>query len=180
MPALLSFTSYAPHSISAESYTAERLTSRREEGRATGDSWTRQATWSPSQTGFLDTENRLLLTRTEKLLPAIWRDWQLKQAHWQSSADATDALLRLGQLLHVVPLDATAVSAGFTYEQSLYVRAELPGAGGGTLYAEVNLGEDADAAEDTFVAIRQHRQEKWAISGPFASVWGHLQQHLNA
>lgn len=128
---------------------------------------------------LLDTETRLLLTRTEKLLPGLWQEWYTKQAYL-TGIDAQDAFMRIRRLLLTVPLVATTLSAGFTYEQSIYVRAELPGLAGGTLYMEINLGDDADSAEDSFVSIRQNKQEKWSISGPFGQVLVKVRHHLSA
>ena len=86
----------------------------------------------------------------------------------------------MAAVLCAVPLAATGLSAGFTYEQSLYVRAELPAAIGGTLYVEVNLGPDADEAEDTFISVRQHRQERWSVSGDFAQALQQMARHFLA
>lgn len=87
-------------------------------------------------------------------------------------------MFRLASLLNAVPL--AAATAGFTYEQSMYIRAELLGEGGGTLYVEVNLGDDADETKDMFASIRQDKQESWAASGPFAQVLAKLHYCLSA
>ena len=141
--------------------------------RATG-MW---GTPAPRPAPQVDTRERLLLTRFEKLLPLAWSEWEAKLPYLRG-IDASEALGRLGVVLLAVPLAATAITVGFTFEQSLYVRAELPAEWGGTLYAEVNLGSEADAEEDTFVAIRQQRHEQWSASGAFSRVLPALSQYL--
>lgn len=178
MPALAPATAvYSAHASRRDVLGEWSSTSRNNHG-ATGDSWAAPTNRIALQPDLFNTHARLLLTRTEKLMPAIWQDWRAKEACLQG-IDAYNALYRLAQLLQVVPLAAATVTAGFTYEQSLYIRAELPGETGGTLYVEVNLGDEADIDEDTFASIRRHKQEKWSASGPFAPVVLQLHQHLS-
>lgn len=182
MPALMSHPTTAAYSTSifhSDFYAAERSFSAQTTHRITGEMEHNRTNQLTFQSAFLDTPARLLLTRVEKLLPTIWQDWQSKQ-DYLTSVDSEEALVRVRRLLLTVPLAASTISAGFTYEQSLYVRAELPGQDGGTLYIEVNLGDDADATEDSFVSIRQNKQEKWAMSGPFIEVLTKLRHIFSA
>lgn len=170
---------YSTSSVYADFFATERLGSAPSTRRSTGDTWNMRLALPSSQPEQLTTQDRLLLTRIEKLLPIIWQDWQAKQA-CLTGIVAEEALMRIGLLLLTVPLAASALSAGFTFEQSLYVRAELPGQAGGTLYVEVNLGDEADVTEDSFASIRQNKQEKWSRSGPFVQVIAELRAYFSA
>lgn len=176
MPATLSpaTAAYAPARLHRYATARAWEGSSSDHHRATGATWASSELHTESQLG---TRERLLLTRFEKLLPTVWAEWESKLPYL-NGVDTEDALARMGTLLLAVPLAATDIVAGFTFEQSLYVRAELPIELGGTLYAEVNLGSEADIAEDTFVAVRQHRQEQWSASGSFLQVLAMLQQYV--
>ena len=178
LPPMPATAAYATSLVYTDFFATERLGSVPSTWRRTGDGWNRRLMLPSSQSEQLTTQDRLLLTRIEKLLPIIWQDWQAKQAYL-TGIIAEEALMRIGLLLLTVPLAASALSAGFTFEQSLYVRAELPDQIRGTLYVEVNLGDEADVTEDSFAAIRQDRQEKWSRSGPFGQVITELRAYFS-
>ena len=181
MPAVLASATaiYSVHPARRDFFGTDQYAASRNSRGATGDSWSVRSNRVVPRPELFNTQARLLLTRTEKLLPMIWQDWQAKEPYLQG-INSQDALFRLASLLNAVPLAAATVIAGFTYEQSTYIRAELPGEGGGTLYVEVNLGDDADETEDMFASIRQDKQESWAASGPFAHVLAKLHYRLSA
>ncbi|RZK37043.1 MAG: hypothetical protein EOO61_09525 [Hymenobacter sp.] len=178
MPALLpppTTASYPTRAFDTDLFAIDFCSSAQGTQRVTNRIDSTQAT-VPT---LLDTETRLLFTRTEKLLPSIWQDWYAK-AEYLDGIDAQDALIRVRRLLLAMPLAASIISAGFTYEQSLYVRAELMGQTSGTLYAEVNLGDEADDMEDSFISLRKNKQEKWSTSGPFSQVLAKLRHYLSS
>lgn len=179
MPALLPTTTgaFPAYAYPGSAYSAGLSASGRPGWQATGSTWAPTGTVAAPRLQSADTRQRLLELRVEKLIPFLAEDWRVKQEYFQG-VNAIDAMARLMVTLETVPLSASAISAGFTYEQSLYVRAELPTEIGGTLYIEVGLGPDADLAEDTLAVIRQHKQEKWSASGAFGQVLSRLNQYL--